>query len=209
MKHDVYDDSYIRSILTDVKSIAMVGASPVNVRPSYFAFKYLVERGYDMIPINPGQVGKSLIGKPFVGSLKDIDRPVDMVDIFRNSEAAGAAIDEAIAVGAKSVWTQLDVINAAAAERAEAAGLAKTKNSPDSSRWTGGFLLPCAIPPSFALLSPPFMTHAVLSLLKESRHPMRIDLIGVAGSGMSGLALLLLGLGMLSLRRGGRAESRA
>jgi len=64
MNHDAYDDNYIRGILTSVKSIAMVGASPVNVRPSYFAFKYLVERGYDMIPINPGQVGKSLVGKP-------------------------------------------------------------------------------------------------------------------------------------------------
>ncbi len=75
MNHDAYDDGYIRGILTSVKSIAMVGASPVNVRPSYFAFKYLAERGYDMIPINPGQVGKSLVGKPFVASLKDIGRP--------------------------------------------------------------------------------------------------------------------------------------
>ena len=66
MNHDAYDDSYIREILTSVKSVAMVGASPSNVRPSYFVFKYLTERGYDMIPINPGQVGKSLAGKPFV-----------------------------------------------------------------------------------------------------------------------------------------------
>src|ERR1700754_275626 len=82
MNHDAYEDAYIRGILTGVKTIAMVGASPVNVRPSYFAFKYLAERSYDMIPINPGQVGKSLVGKPFVGSLKEIGRPVDMVDIF-------------------------------------------------------------------------------------------------------------------------------
>ncbi len=75
MNHDAYEDAYIRGILTGVKTIAMVGASPVNVRPSYFAFKYLAERGYDMIPINPGQVGKSLVGKPFVGSLKDIGSP--------------------------------------------------------------------------------------------------------------------------------------
>ena len=69
MNHDTYDDNYIRGILNGVKSIAMVGASPVNVRPSYFAFKYLAQRGYDMIPVNPGHVGKSLLGKPFVASL--------------------------------------------------------------------------------------------------------------------------------------------
>ena len=65
MNHDAYDDDYIRAILNGVKTIAMVGASPVNVRPSYFAFKYLAQRGYDMIPVNPGHVGKSLLGKPF------------------------------------------------------------------------------------------------------------------------------------------------
>ena len=85
MNHDTYDDNYIRGILNGVKSIAMVGASPVNVRPSYFAFKYLAQRGYDMIPVNPGHVGKSLLGKPFVASLADIGRPIDMIDIFRNS----------------------------------------------------------------------------------------------------------------------------
>ena len=85
MNHDNYDDNYIRGILNSVKSIAMVGASPVNVRPSYFAFKYLAQRGYDMIPVNPGHVGKSLIGKPFVASLSEIGRPVDMIDIFRSS----------------------------------------------------------------------------------------------------------------------------
>src|ERR1700735_950020 len=85
MNHDSYADDYIRGILNGVKSIAMVGASPVNVRPSYFAFKYLAQRGYDMIPVNPGHVGKSLLGRPFVASLLDIDRPVDMVDIFRHS----------------------------------------------------------------------------------------------------------------------------
>ena len=106
VNHDADDDNYNRAILTNTKSIAMVGASPVNVRPSYFAFKYLVERGYDMIPINPGQVGKSLVGKPFVGSLKDIGRPVDMVDIFRNSEAAAAVVDDALAlpVPPKVIW---------------------------------------------------------------------------------------------------------
>jgi predicted CoA-binding protein len=130
MNHDAYDDSYIRGILTSVKSIAMVGASPVNVRPSYFAFKYLAERGYDMIPINPGQVGKSLVGKPFVASLKDIGRPVDMVDIFRNSDHAMAVVEEALAlpVPPRVIWMQLGVRNDAAAAKAEAAGIKVVMN---------------------------------------------------------------------------------
>jgi predicted CoA-binding protein len=130
MNHDAYDDSYIRGILTSVKSIAMVGASPVNVRPSYFAFKYLAERGYDMIPINPGQVGKSLVGRPFVASLKDIGRPVDMVDIFRSSDRAMAIVEEALAlpVAPKVIWMQLGVRNDAAAAKAEAAGIKVVMN---------------------------------------------------------------------------------
>lgn len=130
MNHDTYDDSYIRSILTGVKSIAMVGASPVNVRPSYFAFKYLAERGYDMIPINPGQVGKSLVGKPFVASLADIGRPVDMVDVFRNSDRAMAIVDEALALPTlpKVIWMQLGVRSDEAAAKAEAAGIKVVMN---------------------------------------------------------------------------------
>lgn len=130
VNHDNYDDGYIRSILTSVKSIAMVGASPVNVRPSYFVFKYLTERGYDVIPINPGQVGKNLIGKPFVASLKDIGRPVDMVEAFRNSEAAAAVVDEALALPVlpKVIWMQLGVRNDVAAAKAEAAGLKVVMN---------------------------------------------------------------------------------
>jgi predicted CoA-binding protein len=130
MNHDAYDDSYIRSILTSVKSIAMVGASPVNVRPSYFAFKYLAERGYDMIPVNPGQVGKSLAGKPFVASLTDIGRPVDMVDIFRSADHALAIVEEALAlpVPPKVIWMQLGVRNDVAAAKAEAAGIKVVMN---------------------------------------------------------------------------------
>lgn len=130
MNHDAYEDAYIRRILTGVKTIAMVGASPVNVRPSYFAFKYLAQRGYDMIPINPGQVGKSLVGKPFVGSLSEIDRPVDMVDIFRNSDHAGAIVDEVLALPTlpKVIWMQLGVRNDAAAAKAEAAGIEVVMN---------------------------------------------------------------------------------
>jgi predicted CoA-binding protein len=130
MNHDSYSDDYIREILTGVKSVAMIGASPNNVRPSYFVFKYLAERGYDMIPINPGQTGKTLIGKPFVASLADIGRPFDMVDIFRNSEAAMDIVDEALALAAKpkAIWMQLGIRNDAAAERAEAAGLKVVMN---------------------------------------------------------------------------------
>ncbi|GKT29565.1 Enoyl-CoA hydratase/isomerase like protein, partial [Aduncisulcus paluster] len=90
------DPKWQDNILNNVKSIAMVGASPVNVRPSYFAFKYLAQRGYDMIPVNPGHVGKALMGKPFVASLADIDRPVDMIDIFRNSSHIMPVVDEAL-----------------------------------------------------------------------------------------------------------------
>lgn len=130
MNHDAYEDAYIRGILTGVKTIAMVGASPVNVRPSYFAFKYLAERGYDMIPINPGQVGKSLVGKPFVGSLKEIGRPVDMVDIFRNSDHAGKIVDEVLELPTlpKVIWMQLGVRNDEAAAKAEAAGIKVVMN---------------------------------------------------------------------------------
>ena len=96
MNHDNYSDDYIRGILKSVKTIAMVGASPVEVRPSYFAFKYLVQRGYDMIPVNPGHVGKSLMGRPFVTSLAEIGKPIDMVEIFRNSAHIMPVVEEAL-----------------------------------------------------------------------------------------------------------------
>src|ERR1700729_2908533 len=130
MNHDAYPDNYIREILNGVKSIAIVGASPVNVRPSYFAFKYLAQRGYDMIPVNPGHVGKSLLGKPFVASLLDIDRPVDMIDIFRNSSNIMPAVDEALRMTPKPkvIWMQLGARDDAAAEKAEAAGMKVVMN---------------------------------------------------------------------------------
>jgi len=130
MNHDTYDDNYIRGILNRVKTIAMVGASPVNVRPSYFAFKYLAQRGYDMIPVNPGQVGKSLMGKPFVASLADIDRPVDMVDIFRNSDAALPLVKDVLTLSPlpKVIWMQLGIRNDEACALAEAAGLQVVMN---------------------------------------------------------------------------------
>jgi len=120
MNHDVYADTYIREILNGVKSIAMVGASPVNVRPSYFAFKYLAQRGYDMIPVNPGHVGKSLLDKPFVASLREIGRPVDMIDIFRNSSHIMPVVEEALQLKPlpKIIWMQLGARDDAAAAAA-------------------------------------------------------------------------------------------
>src|SRR3954462_7965588 len=125
MNHDVYADSYIREILNRVKSIAMVGASPVNVRPSYFAFKYLAQRGYDMIPVNPGHLGKSLLEKPFVASLRDIGRAVDMVDIFRNSSHIMPVVDEALTLSPppKVIWMQLGARDDAAAAKCQGARL--------------------------------------------------------------------------------------
>lgn len=122
-----YSNAELLAILRDTRSIAMVGASPKWNRPSSFAMKYLQEKGFRMIPINPGHAGKEILGETVYASLADIPHSFDMVDIFRNSEAAGPIVDEAIAVakekGIKVIWMQLGVINQAAAERAEAAGL--------------------------------------------------------------------------------------
>jgi predicted CoA-binding protein len=130
MKHDAYPDDYIREILNGVKSIAMVGASPVDVRPSYFAFKYLVQRGYDMIPVNPGHVGKTLLGRPFVASLAEIGHPIDMVDIFRNSSHIMPVLDDALKLSPlpKVIWMQLGARDDAAAAKAEAAGMKVVMN---------------------------------------------------------------------------------
>ena len=104
MNHDAYNDSYIRGILNTVKTIAMVGISPKDNRPSYFAFKYLLERGYRMIPVNPGQAGKEILGQKVYAKLSDIPEPVDMVDIFRASghvlpDCPGSAGAQAEATG--------------------------------------------------------------------------------------------------------------
>jgi len=137
MNHDAYPDDYIRAILNSVKVIAMVGASPVDVRPSYFAFKYLVQRGYDMIPVNPGHVGKSLLGRPFVASLSEIGRPIDMIDIFRNSSHIMPVVDEALTLSPlpKVIWMQLGARDDAAAAKAEAVGLKVVMNRCPKIEW--------------------------------------------------------------------------
>lgn len=123
----VYDDDLIRRVLKDTRTIAMAGASPNWVRPSNFAMKYLQGKGYQVHPINPGHAGKEIWGRMTYASLADVPGPIDMLDIFRNSEAAGELVDEAIRLkdekDIKIIWMQLGVINDAAAKRAEDAGL--------------------------------------------------------------------------------------
>lgn len=118
-----YSDDLIQHVLSSVKTVAIVGASAKTVRPSYFVAKYLKDKGYQVFPVNPGLAGQSIAGMEVFESLADIPTSVDMVEIFRNSEAAGPITDEAIAIGAKVIWMQLGVINQEAADRAEAAGL--------------------------------------------------------------------------------------
>jgi len=130
MDHDSYSDSYIRGILNSVKSIAMVGASERENRPSYFAFKYLLERGYTMIPVNPGQAGETILGRLVYARLADVPEPIDMVDIFRNSRYAAAIVAEALALKPRPqvIWMQLGVRSDEAAALAEANGLKVVMN---------------------------------------------------------------------------------
>lgn len=130
MNHDSYSDSYIRGILNTVKSIAMVGASEKENRPSYFAFKYLLERDYNMIPVNPGRASQKLLGRKIYGCLRDIPEPVDMVDIFRGSKYALPIVQEALALTPRPrvIWMQLGVRNDEAATLAEANGLKVVMN---------------------------------------------------------------------------------
>ena len=130
MNHDAYPDSYIRGILNTVKTVAMVGFSPKENRPSYFVFKYLLERGYRVIPVNPGQAGKEVLGQKIYASLSDIPEPIDMVDIFRGSENVPPIVEEALKLTSKPsvIWMQLGARDDAAAEKAEAAGIKVVMN---------------------------------------------------------------------------------
>jgi predicted CoA-binding protein len=130
MNHDNYDDSYIRGILNTAKTIAMVGVSANTSRPSYFAFKYLLERGYHMIPVNPGLAGQELLGQKVYAKLADIPEPVDMVDVFRASQYALPIVQEAIALEPRPqvIWMQLGIRNDEAAKLAEENGLKVVMN---------------------------------------------------------------------------------
>src|SRR6202050_3828811 len=130
MNHDSYPDSYIRGTLNTVKTIAMVGASEKENRPSYFAFKYLLERGYTMIPVNPGHAGEQMLGQRIYARLADIPVPVDMGDIFRASQYALPVVQEALTLTPRPqvIWMQLGVRNDEAAAVAEANGMKVVMN---------------------------------------------------------------------------------
>ena len=132
MDHNKYSDTYIAGILGGARVIAMVGASAVTNRPSYFAMKYLLGKGYKVIPVNPTLVGKEILGQKVYGTLAEIEGPVDIIDIFRNSEAALEVVRDAISLkdklGIKVIWMQLGVRNDTAAAEAEAAGMQVVMN---------------------------------------------------------------------------------
>ncbi|MGE0260949.1 MAG: CoA-binding protein [Alphaproteobacteria bacterium] len=137
MNHETYSDTYLRDILSDVRTVAVVGASPRPHRASHRVMHYLQRQGYRAIPVNPNAAGTTILGEACHASLADLPRagigPIDMVDIFRRSEAAGAVVDEAIALGTetlgvKAIWMQLGVVDLAAASRAEASGIKVVMN---------------------------------------------------------------------------------
>ncbi|PWE52385.1 CoA-binding protein [Metarhizobium album] len=130
MNHDRYDDNYISGILTSVKTIALLGASPNAERPSYGVMKFLLGRGYKVIPVNPGQAGKEILGQTVYATLADIPGPVDMVDVFRAAEYLPAIVDDVLALPQKPkvIWGQLSVRDDVAAAKAEAAGLQVVMN---------------------------------------------------------------------------------
>ena len=130
MNHDNYSQEYIRSILQLVKTIALVGASSKEVRPSHLVMKYLLSKGYEVIPVNPGLADRTILEQKVHARLKDIPVAIDMVDIFKNSEAAGAIVEEALQLDPlpKIIWMQLTVRNDAAAHRAEAKGIQVVMN---------------------------------------------------------------------------------
>ncbi|MES1991167.1 MAG: CoA-binding protein [Pseudomonadota bacterium] len=128
LEHLRYSPEFLKGILSDTKTIALVGASANTARDSYEVMQYLQHRGYRVIPVNPGLAGKKLLGETVYGTLADIPDKIDLVDVFRNSAAAGPVCDEAIAISAKYIWMQLGVINEEGATRAEAKGLKVVMN---------------------------------------------------------------------------------
>lgn len=130
MNHDSYPDTYIAGILNSVKTIAMIGASPKDVRPSFIVMKYLLAKGYAVTPINPGHAGKQILGQTIYAHLKDVPYHVDMVDVFRGSNALPSIVEEILLLDDRPgvLWSQLTVRNDAAAEMAEAAGMKVVMN---------------------------------------------------------------------------------
>ena len=130
MNHDRYDDSYISNILNSVRSVAIVGASANDVRPSYFVAKYLIDKGFEVYPVNPGQAGREILGRMTYAKLADVPVPIDMVDIFRPSAAVPAIVDEVLALDPlpQVIWMQLTVRHDEAAAKAEAAGIKVVMN---------------------------------------------------------------------------------
>ncbi len=130
MNHDSYDNAYISGILNTVRTVAIVGASANDVRPSFFVTKYLIDKGFEVYPINPGQAGKEILGRMTYARLRDVPVAIDMVDIFRASDAAIGVVDDALALDPlpKVIWMQLGVRNDAAAAKAEAAGMKVVMN---------------------------------------------------------------------------------
>lgn len=130
MNHDSYDDAYISGILNSVRTVAIVGASANDIRPSFFVAKYLIDKGYEVYPVNPGQAGKEILGRMTYASLADIPVPIDMVDIFRASSAVPPVVEQAMALRPlpKVIWMQLTIRHDEAAARAEAAGIKVVMN---------------------------------------------------------------------------------
>ena len=130
MNHDAYDNAYIAGILNSVKTIAMVGASANDVRPSWFVLKYMLAKGFSVFPINPGHAGKEILGRMTYARLADIPEPIDMVDIFRAPAAVPGIVDEVLTLDPlpKVLWMQLGVRHDEAAAKAEAAGIKVVMN---------------------------------------------------------------------------------
>ncbi len=130
MNHDHYPDSYISGVLAECKTIALVGASPNEARPSFGVMRFLLGKGYKVTPVNPGQAGKEILGQKVSATLADLSEPVDMIDVFRASQAIPALADEILALPwrPKVVWMQLAIRDDAAAKRLEAAGIKVVMN---------------------------------------------------------------------------------
>lgn len=130
MNHDRYDDAYIERILSSVRTVAVVGASPRPDRPSNGIAAFLVARGYEVYPVNPGHAGKEIAGRETFATLADVPVAIDMVDVFRASDALGGVVDEALALDPRPsvIWAQLGVRDDAAATRAEEAGVEVVMN---------------------------------------------------------------------------------